>query len=104
EMQGREMARKQTIDSDQILDAAETVLLRSGVHGFTLDAVAAQAGISKGGLVYRFPSKDQLIQTLLQRELTRFSQDAEQRVPTCWVISALSDKRLKKLRRAPLAC
>lgn len=72
------MARKQTIDSDQILDAAETVLLCGGVHGFTLDAVAAQAGISKGGLVYRFPSKDQLIQTLLERELTRFSHDAEQ--------------------------
>ncbi|WP_244664812.1 TetR/AcrR family transcriptional regulator [Candidatus Symbiopectobacterium sp. 'North America'] len=72
------MARKQTIDSDQILDAAETVLLSGGVHCFTLDAVAAQAGISKGGLVYRFPSKDQLIQTLLERELTRFSHDAEQ--------------------------
>lgn len=72
------MARKKTIDNDQILDAAETVLLNSGVHSFTLDAVAVEAGISKGGLVYRFPSKDHLIQTLLQRELTRFSQQAEQ--------------------------
>ncbi|WP_409306193.1 TetR family transcriptional regulator [Pectobacterium sp. B1J-3] len=73
------MARKKTIDNGLILDAAEKVLLQDGVHHFTLDAVAAQAGISKGGLVYRFPSKDQLIQAILCRELTRFEQEVQYR-------------------------
>ncbi|MFP9467429.1 TetR family transcriptional regulator [Pectobacterium brasiliense] len=72
------MARKKTIGNDRILDAAEQVLLRDGVHRFTLDAVAAEAGISKGGLVYSFPSKDQLIMTMLSRELARFEQEAQQ--------------------------
>ncbi|XBW58102.1 TetR family transcriptional regulator [Pectobacterium aroidearum] len=72
------MARKKTIGNDQILDAAEQVLLRDGVHRFTLDAVAAEAGISKGGLVYSFPSKDLLIMTMLSRELARFEQEAQQ--------------------------
>ncbi|MFP9229690.1 TetR family transcriptional regulator [Pectobacterium cacticida] len=72
------MARKKTIDNDRILDAAEKVLLRDGVYRFTLDAVAAEAGISKGGLIYSFPSKDQLIVTMLSRELARFEQEARQ--------------------------
>ncbi|MFJ5398623.1 TetR family transcriptional regulator [Pectobacterium sp. CHL-2024] len=77
-IQGNVMARKKTIGNDRILDAAEQVLLRDGVHRFTLDAVAAEAGISKGGLVYSFPSKDQLIMTMLSRELARFEQEAQQ--------------------------
>ncbi|MBN3217415.1 TetR family transcriptional regulator [Pectobacterium polaris] len=77
-IQGNVMARKKTIENDRILDAAEKVLLRDGVHRFTLDAVAAEAGISKGGLVYSFPSKDLLIMTMLSRELARFEQEAQQ--------------------------
>jgi hypothetical protein len=42
---------------DRILDAAERVVLRDGVTHLTLDAVAAETGISKGGLLYHFPSK-----------------------------------------------
>ncbi|WP_420541812.1 TetR family transcriptional regulator [Pectobacterium polonicum] len=77
-IQGNVMARKKTIENDLILDAAEKVLLRDGVHRFTLDAVATEAGISKGGLVYSFPSKDRLIMTMLLRELARFEQEAQQ--------------------------
>ncbi|RYC38354.1 TetR family transcriptional regulator [Pectobacterium zantedeschiae] len=77
-IQGNVMARKKTIENDLILDAAEKVLLRDGVHRFTLDAVAVEAGISKGGLVYSFPSKDLLIMTMLSRELARFEQEAQQ--------------------------
>ncbi|MBN3132523.1 TetR family transcriptional regulator [Pectobacterium brasiliense] len=77
-IQGNVMARKKTIGNDRILDAAEQVLLRDGVHRFTLDAVAAEADISKGGLVYSFPSKDQLIMAMLSRELARFEQEAQQ--------------------------
>jgi AcrR family transcriptional regulator len=41
----------------QILDAAEAVVMCQGVRNLTLDAVAAHAGISKGGLLYHFRSK-----------------------------------------------
>src|ERR1700692_1829110 len=52
------LTRKKEIDRDRILDAAERVILESGGRNFTLDAVAERAGISKGGLVYSFPTKD----------------------------------------------
>ena len=72
------MARKKEIDRDRILDAAEAVILESGGRNFTLDAVAERAGISKGGLVYSFATKDELVRATLERELARF-QDAVRR-------------------------
>jgi len=43
-----------------ILGAAYTVMAREGVHRTPLDRVAAEAGVSKGLLLYYFDSKDKL--------------------------------------------
>jgi AcrR family transcriptional regulator len=66
------MTRKKSIDADRILDAAERVLLKRGMYGLTLDRVAAEAGISKGGLTYTFASKEALCAALLDRDVARF--------------------------------
>jgi AcrR family transcriptional regulator len=50
-----------------ILDAAEAVVLESGARHMTLDAVAVKAGVSKGGLLYHFPTKDALLRAMLDR-------------------------------------
>jgi AcrR family transcriptional regulator len=68
------LGRKKEIDRDRILDAAEAVILESGGRSFTLDAVAASAGISKGGLVYSFATKDDLVHAALEREMARFRE------------------------------
>ncbi len=57
---------------DRILDAFEAILIDEGERGATLDAVAARAGVSKGGLLYHFGSKDALIAGHLER-LQRFA-------------------------------
>lgn len=54
-----------------ILDAAEHVVIDSGALRLTLDAVAERAGVSKGGLLYHFPSKEALLQAMLERLLER---------------------------------
>ena len=74
------MARKKEIDRDRILDAAEAVILESGGQSFTLDAVAERAGISKGGLVYSFATKDKLVYAALERELARFQEAVGRRL------------------------
>ncbi|MGN6778649.1 TetR/AcrR family transcriptional regulator [Rhizobium sp.] len=73
------MARKKEIERDRILDAAEAVILDSNGRNLTLDAVAERAGISKGGLVYSFATKDELIYAALEREVTRFQRAVRQR-------------------------
>ena len=50
---------------DRILQAATEVIKQDGVSSLTLDKVAARAGVSKGGFLYHFGSKDALIIGLL---------------------------------------
>ncbi len=52
---------------DRILDAAERIVLRDGVAHLTLDAVAVETQMSKGGLLYHFPSKEDLIRGMIRR-------------------------------------
>lgn len=52
---------------DRILDAVQQILIRGGHSAVTLDAVAAEAGVSKGGLLYHFASKSALITGLANR-------------------------------------
>lgn len=56
----------------QILDAAEAVVMRDGVRNLTLDAVAAQSGVSKGGLLYHFHSKEDLAAAMIERSIAWF--------------------------------
>lgn len=52
---------------DRILDAFAGILIDQGERGATLAAVAAATGMSKGGLLYHFGSKEALAQGLLDR-------------------------------------
>ncbi|MBT2266093.1 TetR/AcrR family transcriptional regulator [Rhodococcus erythropolis] len=52
---------------NRILDALEELLLKRGLSGVTLENVASQAGISKGGLLYHFQTKDAMIEAMVRR-------------------------------------
>ncbi len=52
---------------DRILEAAERVVADIGAARLTLEVVAQSAGVSKGGLLYHFPSKELLLSALAQR-------------------------------------
>jgi AcrR family transcriptional regulator len=52
----------------EILDTARDVVLRSGLAGFTLAAVADELGLTKPALYYYFDSKEALLFELLLRE------------------------------------
>ncbi|MEU0873004.1 TetR/AcrR family transcriptional regulator [Nocardia brasiliensis] len=59
---------------DRILDALESLLLEKGMSHVTLENVAATAGVSKGGLLYHFKSKDALLAGLVRRLTERATQ------------------------------
>ncbi|NKX55661.1 TetR/AcrR family transcriptional regulator [Arthrobacter mobilis] len=52
---------------DRILDSFEDILIKEGERAATMDAVAAAAGVSKGGLLYHFRSKEAMVQALCER-------------------------------------
>ncbi|WP_439549913.1 TetR/AcrR family transcriptional regulator [Falsiroseomonas sp.] len=51
----------------RVLDAAEAIVQARGVPAMTLEAVARDAGVSKGGLLYHFASKEALLAGMLGR-------------------------------------
>jgi AcrR family transcriptional regulator len=61
----------------RLLEAAGAVIRRDGAQALTLDAVAAEAGVSKGGLLYHFGSKRDLLDGLVERWLDEFQEDID---------------------------
>ena len=65
------MGRKRVIDQQAILDAGEAVVARLGAASLTLDAVAAEADISKASVIYDFKTKQNLIEAIVERAFRR---------------------------------
>jgi AcrR family transcriptional regulator len=73
---------------NNIIRAAHRLIRSKGIAHFTLDKVAKEAGVSKGGLLYHFPSKEALAKAMnmyitdrfeehLNRELALLSDETE---------------------------
>ncbi|WAC65374.1 helix-turn-helix domain containing protein [Agrococcus sp. SL85] len=62
---------------EQLLDAYEALLIEEGERAATVQAVAARAGVSKGGLLYHFGSKAELETGLIERFRVLAEQDVE---------------------------
>jgi AcrR family transcriptional regulator len=62
---------------ESILRAANVVLMDLGPAGLTLSAVAHSAGISKGGLLHHFGTKDALVTGMIEDALDSFEGDVE---------------------------
>lgn len=73
------MKARRTNSRDKILAAAADVARETGPGSLSLDAVASRAGVSKGGLLYNFPTKAKLMQGLVENYLRDFEQALESR-------------------------
>jgi AcrR family transcriptional regulator len=71
------MRAQRTNSREKILAAAADVARESGPGSLSLDAVASRAGVSKGGLLYNFPTKAKLMQGLVEGYLREFEQALE---------------------------
>jgi AcrR family transcriptional regulator len=63
---------------DRLLDAAGVVVRRDGAQALTLDAVAEEAEVSKGGLLYHFKSKRELVEGMVERWLSEFQREIDE--------------------------
>ena len=100
---------------ERILEAAERVVAEVGAARLTLDVVAQAAGVSKGGLLYHFPSKESLLGALAQRYVQSMEhciedakggiseQDHSRDLKACIVGILGSDPRSKAMGAALLA-
>ncbi|OYT69661.1 MAG: TetR family transcriptional regulator [Chloracidobacterium sp. CP2_5A] len=78
---------------EELLRAAVRVVATDGLPKLTLATVARVAGVSKGGLLYHFPTKDALIRALIETFIAEWdramalehARDAEPSKPGRWL-------------------
>ncbi|RST84942.1 TetR/AcrR family transcriptional regulator [Aquibium carbonis] len=108
------MKPQKTNSRERILIAAEEVARNAGPGSLSLDAIAQRAGVSKGGLLYNFPTKAKLLQGLVEKHLEEFEKaidegsargepllssylrviersSAEGHPPAAWLFSAIAE-------------
>lgn len=71
-------SEQKEVTREQILDAATELLAEKGYAALRVAAVAQKAGVSLGGQLHHFPSKDELVVAVLERLSTRILESAEQ--------------------------
>ncbi|MDQ0563829.1 AcrR family transcriptional regulator [Rhizobium mesoamericanum] len=64
----------------QLLDVAARLTMEQGISAVTLDAVSGASGVSKGGLLHHFPTKNALLDALFESLLDRFDADINERM------------------------
>jgi AcrR family transcriptional regulator len=60
---------------NDLLRAAAELVSERGYSALTLDAVGEATGVSKGGVLYHFPTKEALVAALLEQLSTGFETD-----------------------------
>ena len=71
----RTQAQRREETREQVLAAAGRVFARHGFHGTSLDAIAEEAGFSRGAVYYNFADKEELFLELLDRRCAERAQD-----------------------------
>jgi len=70
-------AERQQRTRQQLVDAAERLFSRNGFHATSLDAVAAEAGFTKGAVYSNFSSKEDLFFSVYERRVDRRVEQME---------------------------
>lgn len=73
------MSGRRSKTRQKILEAAAEISRESGPGNLSLDAVAARAGVSKGGLLYHFPSKTALLKAVVETFVASFDEELARR-------------------------
>lgn len=65
---------------DQILEAAEAVMLRKGLYDATISEIADTAGLGKGTIYLQFDSKQELAAGLRRRYVERIEEEVRSKI------------------------
>jgi AcrR family transcriptional regulator len=55
-----------------LIDVANNIIKRYGAEKLTIDELAREASLSKGGVLYHFPTKEALLKALLENWINEF--------------------------------
>lgn len=81
----------------RLLDEALAIVAEEGIAALTYDSLAERTGVSKGGLLYHFASKEALLNDITERLISRYNAAREE------AVAALPPGRSRALKGAIMA-
>lgn len=75
------MGRKASINSEEILNTAEDIIIQEGAAHLTIGKIAKKLGITKGGVQYSFASKDAIVEAIIKRWNDDFDAEMQNHMP-----------------------
>lgn len=96
-------AERQARTRTELIDAAERLFMRQGFHASSLDAVADEAGYTKGAVYSNFASKEDLFFAVYERRVEAFLPELERALATAddvgeAILSVTSEHRARRER------
>ena len=79
---------------ERILDAAVLEIARHGYYGTTVSTIAQRAGVADGTIYLYFKNKEDLLVSIFERAMGRFSAQAQQIVDEA---GATSEEKLRRI-------
>ncbi|MFB2581404.1 TetR/AcrR family transcriptional regulator [Herbiconiux sp. P15] len=76
----------------EILEAALRVVDAGGGADITYQSVAAEAGLTKAGLMYHFPSKDAMMVAVIEHVIDRWQTELQAELPVPLEQSTLAER------------
>ncbi|MEH0073568.1 TetR/AcrR family transcriptional regulator [Pannonibacter sp. Pt2] len=73
-MQQDSRQAKREATRERLIDAAVELVYAESARKLSLEAVAERAGVSKGGLLYHFKSKSELLRAMVERHMAIISK------------------------------
>jgi AcrR family transcriptional regulator len=67
----------------KILEAAERVVRERGAAALTFEEVVAASGVTRGGITYHFPTKDELLRALVERDREQWERTLAEHRAAC---------------------
>ncbi|WP_208982605.1 TetR/AcrR family transcriptional regulator [Pannonibacter phragmitetus] len=78
EVQQGSRQTKREATRERLIDAAVELVYAESARKLSLEAVAERAGVSKGGLLYHFKSKSELLRAMVERHMAMVSKSVSE--------------------------
>jgi AcrR family transcriptional regulator len=72
----------------KVLEAARRIVETRGAGHLTFDELAAESGVTRGGITYHFPTKEALLKGLIEADIADWEQTADELATDCGCVQS----------------
>jgi AcrR family transcriptional regulator len=72
---------RQPTARQKVIDASRRIVMERGAGSLTYDEIAQVSGVTRGGITYHFPTKQRLLQALVEQDIAQWQELEETNTP-----------------------